>query len=181
MEPARRREGADAKQTSGRKRRVCPFSERPTTAKREPCLPCHHRHPSIHDGMDRRRTAHEGDWAALRTRAALLLDRRPGHHTITKTAPLMWWKGIMQGLRLTPAHPQTGPGAVGQAVGSAAVASAQFRHHETASFDKPRIERSRGVLGWMSNSADGVWFLAGDDSSDRCWRQPTGHRILGMA
>lgn len=93
-----------------------------------------------------------GDWAALRTRPALLLD----HHTTTKTTPLMWWKGIMQGLRLT-SHSRTaqrGPGAVGQAV-----ASAQFRHdetdvlHSTTALNQEETDGRGGGLGWISNSA----------------------------
>lgn len=65
--------------------------------------------------------------------------------------------------------PQTGqPRAVGQAVESAAGASAKFRH-QTTSFDSLESREDQGTLDGFPAvlNADGVWFLAGD-SSDRC-------------
>lgn len=170
----------DAKQTSGRKRRgfLCPFSERPTTRAREALFAMSSPasgHPRW-DGPKAHRSRGEGGWAALRTRAALLLDRRPGHHTTTKTTPLMWWKGIMQGLRLTPAHPRQARGSrlgrLSSLPPSCRPNSDMVKLLHSTTLESRGDEGRRGELGCISSSADGVWFLAGD-SSDRCWQVAT--------
>lgn len=167
----------------------CHFSERPTTRAREALFAMSSPasgHPRW-DGPKAHRSRGEGGWAALRTRAALLLDRRPGHHTTTKTTPLMWWKGIMQGLRLTPAHPQTGPGAVGWAgcrvcrrhVGPIPTWSncfiRQALNREETKGDEGSLDVFPTVLmecgSWQVTALTAVGKL----------QHPTGHRILGMA
>lgn len=166
----------------------CPFSERPTTRAREALFAMSSPasgHPRW-DGPKAHRSRGEGGWAALRTRAALLLDRRPGHHTTTKTTPLMWWRGIMQGLRLTPAHPRQ---ARGSRLGRLSSLPPSRRPIPTWSNCFIRQALNREETKGDEGSLDvfptvlmecGSWQVTALTAVGKL-QHPTGHRILGMA
>lgn len=185
--PARRREGVDGCKANIRAQKAgLPFAlsqkgRRPERGK--PCLPCHHRHPGIHDGMDRRRTAHEG--RGVGPPCGRGLRSWPPHNNKNNATDVV--EGDHAGSQAHSRAPQTGPGAVGWAgcrvcrrhVGPIPTWSncfiRQALNREETKGDEGSLDVFPTVLmecgSWQVTALTAVGKL----------QHPTGHRILGMA